>query len=106
MKKLSLLFVFAAMLAFVSCGPSAEKKAEEVKTGEEVIENTENDMDAPQQETVQQEAGDKTQAVQEEIETTRTVGDKKTSASESTINAAKKRGNKATEGTIDRKDKE
>jgi Skp family chaperone for outer membrane proteins len=106
MKKLSLLFVFAAMFAFASCGPSAEKKANDVNT-ENVIENTEDATDAPQQETVQQEAGDKTQAVQEEIEATRgTVGDKKTTATEGTINASKKRGDKATEGTIERKDKE
>lgn len=64
MKKLSLLFVFAAMFAFVSCGPAAEKKAEEVKTEtEEVMESTEAVSD-----TLQQDVEEGTETIEEEIE--------------------------------------
>ena len=62
MKKLSLLFVFAAMFAFVSCGPAAEKEAEETKV-EEVIENLEAEID-----TLQQDAEEGVEAIEEKIE--------------------------------------
>lgn len=64
MKKLSLLFVFAAMFAFVSCGPSAEKKTEEVKTEtEEVMESIEAEID-----TLQQDVEEGTETIETEIE--------------------------------------
>ena len=64
MKKLSLLFVFAAMFAFVACGPAAEKKAEEVKAEtEEVIEQTEAEVD-----TLQQEVEEEVEAIEEKLE--------------------------------------
>ncbi|MDD2279754.1 MAG: hypothetical protein PHD06_01725 [Bacteroidales bacterium] len=61
MKKLSLLFVFAAMFAFVSCGPAADKKAEDVQN--EVIENLETEID-----TLQQDVEEGVEAIEEKIE--------------------------------------
>ena len=63
MKKLSLLFVFAAMFAFVSCGPAADK-SEAVQTEvEEVIENTEAEIDS-----LAQEVEEGAEAIEETIE--------------------------------------
>jgi hypothetical protein len=55
MKKLSILFVFAAMFAFVACGPAADKKAE-VIIEEPVIEQVEQDTLEVVEEVVVEEA--------------------------------------------------
>lgn len=51
MKKLSILFVFAAMFAFVACGPATEKKVEEVTVETEVVEEATESTDSTAVET-------------------------------------------------------
>jgi hypothetical protein len=56
MKKLSILFVFAAMFAFVACGPAADKNTE-VVVEEPVVEQVEQDTIEVVEEVVEEEAG-------------------------------------------------
>jgi hypothetical protein len=62
MKKLSFFLVFAAMFAFVACGPATEKKVEEVQV-EEVIEEATEKVDS-----VMEEAEVAVEEVAEEVE--------------------------------------